>query len=559
MTAPVATAASVAPSASASARRGDPTYSNVYSYDYVGPDACRGCHGDIYARWRSHPHSRMNANANASTVVGAFDGRTLRYGDAEVRFERAAGDYVMDIRQDGERVRRYRVTRTIGSRFIQMYAGVLRDGPEPPDDPVYRREVKLPFAYWIERDEWFPQSYDETPDVPEWRDGALTAFYDVTDAVEAGEWQRSCALCHNTYPYAVRLGKLGQGQIEGFPADDVELVGDHRPAEDGRGAAVLASWQLVTLGISCESCHFGAREHALERSQISFIPRGQDVIFARADDPKLKEEPRQSPYVVNGICGQCPRATTQGPTYADGGASWNSGEARDLAASACAGAIKCTDCHDPHRAGPQVNAPADAPEHLAACTGCHEAFADEEAARAHSRHDESVTCLDCHMPRIVHGLNGMVRTHRIGSPTHPGMLGREQPNACNLCHLDRSLSWTLSELEKGWDAKVTLPSGNEAAKDEPVGLRWLAHREGIVRQVAADAYARSPLGPKALPALLDRLDDDSPPTRMFARLAVERVLGRRLTLEEYRPWGTPQERAASIEALKALKPAPQAK
>ncbi|HHH26900.1 MAG TPA: hypothetical protein ENK57_00910 [Polyangiaceae bacterium] len=536
---------------------GDPTYSNVYQHDYVGPDACRDCHAAIHARWQSHPHARMNQNANASTVVAAFDGRSLRYGTATVTFEQTGGDYVMAIRGDDTPARRYRVTRTVGSRFIQMFIGLPLDGPEPPTDPIYRREVKLPFAYWIARDEWFPQTYDETPDVPEYEDGKLTAFYDVTDAPERGEWRRSCALCHNTYPYAVRITELGQGLLLGFPKEDVARVGDHRPTQDERGAAILSSWQLVTLGISCESCHFGAREHALERSQISFVPRGENIVFARADDPALTQHPRQSPYVINAICGQCHRAQTQGPTYPDGGASWNSGEARDLAASACANAIKCTDCHDPHVAGPQVNAPPDDPKHLAACTGCHEAFTDEKAAADHSRHT-AASCLDCHMPRIVHGLNGMVRTHRIGSPSHPAMLGSEQPNACNLCHLDQPLSWTLTELKKGWNVDITLPETSDASMGTPLGKRWLSHAEGVVRQVAADAYARSPVTSMdratRLAAILPLLQDDDPPTRMVARSAVEHVLGRRLTLEEYRPWAAPKDRATQVEALHSHDP-----
>lgn len=557
VTAPAPTTRASAANASAAAGRGDPTYSNVHQHDYVGPDACRGCHAEIHARWQSHPHARMNQNANAATVIAAFDGRTLRYGDAVVRFERTAGDYVMDIDQGGERVRRYRVTRTVGSRFVQMVIGVVLEGPEPPDDPVYRREVKLPFAYDIARDEWFPQTYDETPSVSEYDDGTLTAFYDVTDGPEGGEWQRSCALCHNTYPYAVRLGAIGQDKLQGFPSEDVELVGEHQPATDDRGAAVLAPWQLVTLGISCESCHFGAREHALERSQISFVPRGESVVFARADDPLLKEVPRQSAYIINGICGQCHRADTQGPTYPDGGSSYNSGEARDLTASACASAIKCTDCHDPHVAGPQTHAPPADPEHLAACTNCHEALADDQAAAAHSRHD-AATCLDCHMPRIVHGLSGMIRTHRIGSPSHPAMLSDDQPNACNLCHLDRPLSWTLAELEKGWGVEVPLPDGSPVALDQPVGRRWLAHDEAVVRQVAAEAYARSAVSTtdptKRLAAILPLLNDADPPTRMIARSAVEHLLGRRLRLEEYRPWAPPAERATQLEALRSLEP-----
>jgi Cytochrome c552 len=552
--------ASAAPSSSGAsapeARRGDPTYSNIHQYDYVGPMACRGCHAQIYALWQSHPHARMNANANAGTVVGAFDGRTLEYGGASVRFDKVDGDYVMDIRRGEEPVRRFRITRTIGSRFIQMYAGVQLAGPEPDEAGDYRREGKLPFAYWIDRDEWFPQTYDEVPPAGELDDeGKLTAHYDYTTALGQGEWKRSCALCHNTYPYADRFGSLGQGKLLGFPPGDVSLTNKRGQPRDERGAAVLEPWQLVSLGISCESCHFGAREHALKGAKISFVPRADSLVMAKAT-PEMIAGARQDHYVINSICGQCHTAQAQGVTYPDGGSSWNSAEAKDIHASACSSAIKCTDCHDPHRAGPRPSGGPDSAEQLQACGRCHEAFASPTAATSHSAHDDTVTCMDCHMPRIVHGLDGMIRSHRISSPTDPKMIAGAWPNACNLCHLDRSMTWTLSALAERWNVEVALDESNTAATTEPMGRRWLTHPEPVVRQVAVDAYSRHPPDDHALELILPSLLDESPPNRMFGRLAIERLVGRRLSEDEYRPWATPEERKRSVDALgQKLEPA----
>src|SRR5262249_42776795 len=161
----------------------------------------------------------------------------------------------------------------------------------------------------------------------------------------------------------------------------------------------------------------------------------------------------------------------------------------DLAASPCTG-IKCTDCHDPHRA----DARGDEARAVAACTHCHAAQADPaHAGPGHA----AASCLDCHMPRIVMGIDRYVRTHRISSPTDPALLTESAPNACNLCHLDRSLRWTISELRAGWEAKLR----GAAAGDEALGPTWLASKSPALRLIAAHAYARSPLGPYELKAI----------------------------------------------------------
>jgi predicted CXXCH cytochrome family protein len=231
----------------------------------------------------------------------------------------------------------------------------------------------------------------------------------------------------------------------------------------------------------------------------------------------------------------------------------NSSEALDLLAGACAPAIKCTDCHDPHTAGPGPGAP-DATRAIAACAGCH-----DDLPADHSRH-AGVTCLDCHMPRIVEGVSAFVRSHRISSPTDPAMLEVGAPNACNLCHLDRSIRWTLDALATGWGVRLHAAPGWLSAYggdlDAPVGPSWLGGATGAVRITAAAAYARSPLGPAALPRLLAVLDDPVAYDRMFLLFAIEDLLGRALRRDEYDPLAPPARRAAQIPRLQTHLRAP---
>lgn len=519
-------------------------YSNIYRYDYVGPEACARCHASMFDSWRTHPHSRMNRNATATSVVGDFSGVELHYADGKAVFGRGGGEYTMSLFYQGQMVRRYKVTRTIGSRFVQMYTGVQVEGPEPRDSAVYTQEVKLPFAFWIGRKQWFPQTYDETPSVPEYNEkGELNSFYAYYEKA-TGSWKRVCAKCHNTYAYATRMDAAPEGKLMGFPAADVSLP-NARHIDPEHPLSELEPWELVTLGISCESCHFGGREHALNGASISFVPRAPELQFPRATD-ELVAHARQSNYAIVSICGQCHRAEVVYPPYPDGSSTWNSQEAREMPLGACASQIKCTDCHNPHVPGPTTPEAAEQPAHSEACVRCHEKLRAPAAASAHAGHPAGVkvSCLDCHMPRVVHGLAGMTRSHRISSPTNPQMLTADMPNACNLCHLDRPLQWTLDALESRWHRKVDLGAFKPSSK--PFGEVWLGHSSAVVRQAAASAYAGSPLGKSALPLVLPILNDPSPPSRMFGLLAVERILGRRLSDQEYTPWAAPSARAQAV-------------
>jgi len=494
-------------------------YRNIWRADYVGPAVCGECHEEKHAAWRAHPHSRMNQDAGPGTVVGDFSGARVVYGTITAVFDRLDGAYRMTLREDGALLRRYRVTRTVGSRLTQMYVGVQTEGPEPAGHHTYATEGKLPFGYWTARGRWMPVNYFDSDHTPDYDDDSSNARA-VRQLTSLHRWEASCIFCHNTYPYAARLA-TGRAMTTGFPPGDLRL----EPPPGGSERRTLAAAELVTLGISCESCHFGGREHVESEAAPRFLPSAPGLRFPAATEA-LVDGARDSAYVVNSICGQCHAA--QVSLYPDRSATWNSREQPDLLSGACAPAIQCTDCHDPHEASPPGGGPDD-PRHVEACLSCHPALRDASARVAHTRHDAGVSCLDCHMPRVVQGLDAVVRTHRIGSPTDRRMLAQAAPNACNLCHLDRSIEWTAAALG-AWGVAIAPDPGWATAYggrlDRPVGEAWLDHEVPIARLVGADAYGRSPAGRAALPRLLGALADPIPVNRVFVQFAVERLLGR---------------------------------
>jgi hypothetical protein len=61
--------------------------------------------------------------------------------------------------------------------------------------------------------------------------------------------------------------------------------------------------------------------------------------------------------------------------------------------------------------------------------------------------------------------------------------GDDRPNACNLCHLDRSLRWTAEKLA-AWYKRPIAPG----LDDTPAGARWLLSGDAILRAIAAWQY-----------------------------------------------------------------------
>jgi len=498
-----------------------PADSNVAARDYIGPEACGECHPEQHGRWRASLHAAMNRRAEGDAVIGDFD-EELSYAGGEVRFarERENGAPVMAFARQGHEIR-YRVTRTIGRRGLQEYVGVEEGGPG--------HEVRLPVGFWPVRGGWFPQPYFD----PWLSEDALDVYAPVREP-----WAERCPWCHSTYPFELRVARasgprpVGHGLEQHFASapGSIPAPGDER----------LAVERQVTVGISCESCHLGGRAHAAG-ARMTFVPVGA-VARPGAPAPAGFARERRDPAIVGAVCAQCHSGPS--PRFPDGTALRNSSESLDLAAAPCTG-IRCIDCHDPHGGGSDDEREI-AARAIAACTSCHPAIAAPSHAGAGHR---GVTCLDCHMPRLVMGIDRYVRSHRISSPTDPAMLG-QVPNACNLCHLDRSLGWTLDALAARHGVRID--AAQLAAPldlDTATGALWLASPSPGIRLIAAAAHGRSRLGRPALRELFRGLDDELAYVRAWTQLAIEGVLGRRLAPADYDARRPPAERRAQIERL----------
>ncbi len=558
--------------------------STIRREDYVGPETCKECHAENYRHWSRHPHRWMNALAKEETVRGDFSGSAdIHYLGGRGTFYRQEGDWRMRLERGGM-VRLFDITRTIGSRFFQYYIGRMIEGPESAAHPARTTDHVLPFGYWFRPKEWVPVVHIRK----ERQDGlrtdpfaeAPTTIYDIRcsgchTTKPIGDWMLQMIGMERTEEFtprsvAFRAGSYLQEAHRNTPHPEMHLHPEHTQdllkiflAVEGLPSTEYAA----TLGVSCEACHNGAREHAEkstkdETEQLPFFFPSSPYLHVAGNDPEQMWG--RTPENLNWTCARC--HTGHRPYFAAGMSTWNSTEYSDASKGHCyrpgtrpehpSKMLTCVNCHSPHKAiGQKWSRTPQADD--ASCARCHRQYNEPAAVASHTHHptgSEGSHCMNCHMPKVNEGMEAVVRTHTIFSPTDRRMLEANQPNACNLCHLDKPIDWTLKHLgewygpEKAEVSRVQM-ARNYPDRNDPVGIGWLYRPHESTRLVAAaalcDADARW-----ALPQLIDMLDDPFLLNRQFTQQGLEDMLGVNLRDFGYRFYMTAAERKEPIGRIR---------
>ncbi len=152
------------------------------------------------------------------------------------------------------------------------------------------------------------------------------------------------------------------------------------------------------------------------------------------------------------------------------------------------------------------------------CINCHQQFSAPEAVFEHSKHQPaSANCFSCHQPEIAYGHLEFQQTHEINIPNAELTATKNIPNACNLCHTDKSVNWAISESKKLWnnhfyDAKIS----KDSQFDQPETIRALFAGDAWTRALAADAVHKNSASNQFAPfALTVFAEEEYPLVRYF--------------------------------------------
>jgi predicted CXXCH cytochrome family protein len=577
-----------APSPSAPSAPSPPVvHSNILRADYAGSQACAGCHADIYAPWEASPMRRMTRLAAETAIQAPFDGSVFRFKGDAVTMEEHGGRRYMRLASQKAGTSLYRITKVIGGRYREDFAGYEVSGTEADSTPIGNPHLEpvLPISYLIFNKTFRYKGYSVMVKERPWieKDGAA--------------WRQTCIFCHNTAPAFASMydellgggGKPYQGSVSDrfLPPDrlwkpriadaaglsralteEIALLrgepakraADARPEPRGGSAPSLLAEaikvtrgrfgerQLIEVGIGCEACHNGSKEHVEDPSRKPSFAIQSPLVSMSTPDPRRKGEPGRAEW-INRTCARChtvlfsryPFTWEGGQRDEDpGGSSINSGEARDFLLGGCSAQLHCAACHDPHT--------EDSREKLAElgtvagnpiCLGCHAKYKGPLALSAHTHHaptGEGSACLSCHMPKKNTGLAyRLTRYHRIGSPTDKARVEKDRPLECALCHADRSVTWLVDSMERWWGPRHdrgALRSLYGADLSVNPLLRTVSDGKPHEQITAAAVLGeRGPKGASAAAALVPLLSHSYPLVRFWAREAIERILGKPLPVD----------------------------
>ena len=481
---------------------------------YVSSDTCRACHPSEYESWHGSYHRTMTQVATPDTVSADFDGvRVEAVHGSPMQLERRGDELWAEFDDpgwegpDAERPRiRRRVVMMTGSHHQNIYW--YATGHD-------RGLNILPGAYLLAEDKWVPRSalVLHPP-------GQSLAMLD-------GHWNAVCIVCHTTQgrtafdtPY--RSAPFAEQAIDTTVAEfGIACESCHGPAQahleanrnplhryashlagDGDPTIVQpATLDPVRSSQVCGQCHsvweyYDAEdERQASREGLPYRPgdelRDTRFIVQPAADRTSAE--------IRSLVAADPDFV-RGSFWPDGTIRVSGREYNGLLDSSCfrdaespERTLSCFSCHSMHK-------PADDPRTVAAwadthqvsagmegdeaCLQCHEPLrADPAAHTRHAPESAGSRCYNCHMPYTSYGLLKAIRSHTVGSPSAAETVQVGRPNACNLCHLDKTLAWTAEALEAWYE--IPVPPMRNGDRTVAAGLRWMLAGDAGLRALTA--------------------------------------------------------------------------
>jgi predicted CXXCH cytochrome family protein len=367
------------------------------SASYVGSAACKTCHSNIYERWSK---TRM-----ANVVRDPRE-----HPDAIIPDLSKSNPLVTFSKDD--------IAYVYGSKWKQRYFKKVGDDyfPLPAqwdvNNKVWRAYNVKPGTDWWTK--FYPEDNAQRPTGP-LCDGCHSVNYDISSKTVT-EWNVGCEKCH------------GPG-------------GDHAKQPLASNIVNPIRLDYVQANDVCIQCHSQGQPPASPiKGKYYDWPVGFQVGLKLSDFWKLEEHKL---------------GETSFTHFGDGTAHKNRMQGNDFVTSLMyTHGVACFSCHDAH--GTDNNALLWKPANVL-CLDCHGPNSPNgpraPSIEQHTHHkagSQGNECIACHMPAIEQTIADVnVRSHTFHFVTPATTDALKIPNACNVCHADKSTAWATAAL-KTW-------------------------------------------------------------------------------------------------------------
>ena len=383
---------------------------------FVGSAKCAECHEREHANWQRSWHAKALAPGNKKFVVGNYRNQHFKGTSSEAWMKRSGEAYVMRAFDAQGTPADFKVDWVIGGKRMQDSVTIMPDG----------RWQVLPVYYHVTGKAWV--DYTET------KQGPLTPDHPFYWTNSRRMANHECLDCHTT-ALRVSYDEKASQWFTTFADSNVACESCHGAgglhAETLEPADVVHPLDSGEIGISaCARCH-GPRRPVFPLLD----PDHQFELGQRYDE--LHE-----PIMVAMDKGMSPEF------FFDGRPKISSFEYQGMLQAACfrEGKATCLTCHGPpHDAKGHAELRAKDPDD--SCRKCHP---DVAAAGIKHTHHKKATCISCHMPPVVTGVLDHFADHAIDVPTPQTTEKHGVPNACGVCHADRTPAQLTQQLAAWW-------------------------------------------------------------------------------------------------------------
>ena len=426
---------------------------------YVGSQACQKCHKDEYSSWHRTYHRTMTQVASPESIQADFNNVVLTNDNTRFTLTKKGDEYWARMEHIGAGASDaggldVRLSLVTGSHHMQVFWVPEGHG---------NLQLGFPFTWLIPEKRWVPRNstFIRPPDAPHqpeaWNivcsrchtTGVEPHFNAAARSVEThvGELGISCEACHGPGARHVALREAAVAAASEHRLEPKEIVHPEKLSAE-RSAQICGfchSMKWIDAGENWRDSGFRYRpgDNLEETTPIIRASTAASI-------PGLIEYLQKNPSLMGDFF------------WPDGMVRVSGREFNGLLDSPCAkdGNFSCISCHSGHKSEPDDMLSRVGREN-SACLQCHESFRDSQQLTAHTRHAANSSgseCYNCHMPHTTYGVLKAIRSHQVSSPRVADDIETGRPNACNLCHLDKSLAWTADYL-KDWfkQEKPALP------------------------------------------------------------------------------------------------------
>lgn len=382
---------------------------------YAGSESCLPCHEKFYQLWAPSYHGLAMQPVSADFINSNISVLNANEDVGESRFEINGNNNELifkEISALGD-TNTYKAIHVMGGKYVFYFLTEFERG----------RLHVLPLAYDCDKEMWYnnPESgvrhFENMEDEPlDWKNHLYT-------------FNTSCYNCH--------VSQLNSN----FDLETLEYT---------------TSWREP--GINCETCHGPSHEHIR-----TCVKAGKNKI---PDDLKIIQTSKFSQQQNNSSCGSCHGKSSVIATgfnpgdryydyfnlitlenqdfYADGRDLGENYTMTTWEMNKCkaGGQLDCVSCHTSSGryrfAGNNPNE---------ACTPCHIDKVENPGVHTFHKEDgEGSICISCHMPKTTFAK--MDRSdHSFRPPMPEASIEFGSPNACNICHSNKSVVWANKDVK----------------------------------------------------------------------------------------------------------------